>query len=57
MRQEAPFPDTRQTVADEQVVTVLRVAVSRSRGLTRVADLILCGTWAEYLVGRLHPTG
>jgi hypothetical protein len=57
MEQGTLFPDPRPTVTDEEIVTALRAAISRSSRLSRLADLFLCTVCAEHLVDELHLAG
>jgi hypothetical protein len=57
MEQPDLFSDPRRTVSDEEVVSVLRAAITRDGGLPRSADLLLSGLCAEHLLDRIHSAG
>lgn len=54
MKQGSLFPDPRQNATDEEVIHVLRIALSRGGRLPRMAELYLSGICAEHLVDELH---
>ena len=54
MEQRSLFPETYQTLSDEEIAAVLRQAIVRSGRLPRSADLYLAGVCAEHLVDELR---
>jgi hypothetical protein len=57
MEQGTLFPDPRPTVPDEELVAVLRGAISHGGRLSRMADLHLNAVCAEHLVHELRVAG
>ena len=57
MEQRSLFPETYQTLSDEEIAAVLRQAIMRSGRLPRSADLYLAGVCAEHLVDELRTAG
>jgi hypothetical protein len=57
MEQDTLFPDPRPTVTDEELVAVVRGAISRGGRLSRTADLYLNAVCAEHLVHELRVAG
>jgi hypothetical protein len=51
------FPELQSTVPDEEVIETLRAAIARGGRLSRMADMLLCGVCAQYLVEELHGAG
>ena len=54
MEQRSLFPETYETLSDEDIAAVLRQAIVRGRRLPRSADLYLAGVCAEHLVDELR---
>ena len=57
MEQRSLFPETYETLSDEDIAAVLRQAIVRGRRLSRSADLYLAGVCAEHLVDELRTAG
>jgi hypothetical protein len=57
MEQPSLFPESLLPVTDEEVLEVLRGAISRGNGLSRLADLYLSAACASRLVDELHLAG